>query len=541
MLDRWWARAVLVLVVYVVAVAFADPGGSLGTDSGAKVATLQAMTDHGSLRPDIGYWAEDLDPDGIYHPYLDTRANDRDEWVGVTSLPMLVLSQPVAAVAGQRAALIWPMLGALLAAFAAADIAKRLGGGHASRRAFWVVAVASPVTIYALDFWEHAPGTGLMVAGTAVMLRVTGSDRRWWMPLLAGVLFGAAGAMRSEAYIVGAVAVGLACLSLLRTDRLAALRAGVTALAGFAAVFLSNAMLETTLGGNSRASRASGQAGRDPFDRLGQRLSDSAMTWFGGPTGSVAAAIALGAVFACLVVCAVVLIRRGDDRRARIAMVGAGGVMAVVLLGGPGFVPGALIASPVVLATPGLARLDRERGYVLTVALVSTVLVWAYQILDAAGPQWGGRYLLAPTILLTALGAVALDDLPAWFRRSVIGLALVVTMFGVVWLSVRTHDVSRFFDALGSRPEPVLIASDGFLIREGGAAGLDEQWLSLGRGEPFIGALDIAEAAGVDRIGLVSPVAEPPERPGWTAIATTELELLDGPYYVHTFRLAATP
>ncbi len=70
------------------------------------------------------------------------------------------------------------------------------------------------------------------------------------------------------------------------------------------------------------------------------------------------------------------------------------------------------------------------------VALTSTLLIWMFSFVGAAGPQWGGRYLLAPTLLLTALGVVALDATPAPLRRFVIGLAVAVTVFGLSWRPV---------------------------------------------------------------------------------------------------------
>ncbi len=209
--------------------------------------------------------------------------------------------------------------------------------------------------------------------------------------------------------------------------------------------------------------------------------------------------------------------------------------MFFMIVSGLGFVPGALVASPVaVLAFARTPRTVIER-YLVGVALGSTALIWMFSFVGAAAPQWGGRYLLAPTMLFTAVGVVVLEDAPPWFRRTVLGLAVAVTAFGLSWLSYRSHDVDDFFERLVERPEPVLIASDGFLLREGGAVTVDQTWLSLGRNEPFIGALEIAERSGAERVGLVSPVAEPPAREGWTAVSTTQLELLDTPYFVHTY------
>ena len=66
---RWLQRpliaGLLLLIVYAgVAFALNDPRGTLGTDTGGKLATLQMMQRHGGLDPDIGYWAEQADPTG---------------------------------------------------------------------------------------------------------------------------------------------------------------------------------------------------------------------------------------------------------------------------------------------------------------------------------------------------------------------------------------------------------------------------------------------------------------------------------------------
>src|SRR5262249_49360684 len=84
---------VLLLAVYGLLSLANDPRGTLGTDTGGKLATLATMQHKHSLDPDIGYWAEDLDPQGRLHPlwYTDHVGGD---WVNVTTLPMLVAASP---------------------------------------------------------------------------------------------------------------------------------------------------------------------------------------------------------------------------------------------------------------------------------------------------------------------------------------------------------------------------------------------------------------------------------------------------------------
>ena len=52
------AGVLLLLVIYaVLSFALNDPRGTLGTDTGGKLATLHMMERNGGLDPDIGYWA----------------------------------------------------------------------------------------------------------------------------------------------------------------------------------------------------------------------------------------------------------------------------------------------------------------------------------------------------------------------------------------------------------------------------------------------------------------------------------------------------
>src|SRR5437868_7874559 len=102
------------------------------------------------------------------------------------------------------------MLGAIAAALAAKALARRLGGGD-GWLAFWVVAVASPLALYALDFWEHSIGVALMAWAVVLLLDVGRGDAGWKGAAGAGLLFGAAATVRQEAFVYAAVAGGLAC------------------------------------------------------------------------------------------------------------------------------------------------------------------------------------------------------------------------------------------------------------------------------------------------------------------------------------------
>src|SRR6478672_9414543 len=93
-LARPLAAALVLLACYFAAAAFNSPRGYLGTDTGAKVATLRVMDTRHTFDPGAGYWAAADDPQGALHPLYDTRRVD-DRYVAVTTLPMLLLARPL--------------------------------------------------------------------------------------------------------------------------------------------------------------------------------------------------------------------------------------------------------------------------------------------------------------------------------------------------------------------------------------------------------------------------------------------------------------
>ena len=133
------------------------------------------MERNGGLDPDIGYWAADADPTGVLHP-LHYTYRMGDKWVNVTTVPDAVRRVP--AVPGRRRPRGAAAPDARRVARARSRpraLARRIGGGD-GWPAFWIIGLASPVAVYALDFWEHTLGLGLMLWGVVLLLDVL--DRR---------------------------------------------------------------------------------------------------------------------------------------------------------------------------------------------------------------------------------------------------------------------------------------------------------------------------------------------------------------------------
>lgn len=503
---------------------------------------MRVMSESGSFDPDLGYWAESFDPSGALHPIGYTSHTTSGKWVNVTTLPALWVGWQLYQLGGYRAALLVPMAGAVAAAFAGLALLRRLGAGE--RHAwwgFWLLGLASPLAVYALDFWEHTLGVALLAWAVVWLV-----DGRRWRALGAGVLFGAAATMRTESLVYLGVA-GLAAPAVLLRSRLPkrdriveAGLVGVLLAAGAAVPLVLNELLERAVVGSTvRAARVAGTA-LGIGDAGGSRVEEAGITLV-GLEGS-ALGIALGAGAVALLGFAGV---RRDTGLAVLAVAGAGGMAVVrVAAGGLGFVPGLGPAWVLPAAAFALARHSRraDRGMpasarqvpvrlVATIAIGAVPIVLATQFRGGAGPQWAGRYLLVSGFLLAVVGWAALERRPRAVQGAFAGVAALVTVFGLAWLSVRSHDVDRAVAALESRPEPVLVSDVYHLAREGGATYGHKRWLTLSPapgGSPADAAA-VLDEAGVDTFASVELEAEPPATfPGFRAKTPSDLRLFDG-------------
>ena len=530
MLRRPVAACALLLAVYFGLSLLNDPRAYLGTDTGGKVATLEVMAERNRLDPDIGYWAERWDPDGRVHPlYYTIHTNHR--WVNVTTLPMLYAGYPLYLLGGYRLALLLPMLGSVLAALAARALARRISGGD-GWPAFWIAGLATPLTIYALDFWEHSLGIAAVAWAIVLLVDLVEGRKDWRWAAAAGGLFGLGATLRNESYVYGFVAVGLACLLLLARRRpVTAVVTGALATVGLAVPLLANLALErATMGDPARLGRAASTASA-AGDVAGRRVEEALLNAVAITPSQETSSYFVGAVLvALLAFFALRTSRPGGAAAPAIAAVGVAVLYVLRFDMGPGFVPSLVGATP--LAVVGLAlgwRTPASR-YVLGVGLLALPLVWATQFQGGAAPQWGARYLLVSGLLLGVAGIVALDGFQPWARTAAIGLAVVVTAFGLVWTSIRTNDVARAAAALSRRPEPVLVSRIGHLAREGGAFYLEHRWLTAPTDEDQAFAVGVLERAGIDRFALVDLESNTvlPTPPGWRVVGRDEVDFLSG-------------
>lgn len=533
-LRRPFAACLVLLTCYVALSFLNDTHGYLGTDTGGKVATLRSMERHSGFNPDVGYWAEQWDPTGRLHPLYYT-SHLGTKWVNATTLPALYAAYPLYRLGGYRLALLLPMAGAVLTALAARALARRLGDDDEHRagwRAFWVVGLLSPLAIYALDFWEHSLGVGLMLWACVLLLDLCREKAGWRAVGVAGLLIGASATMRTESLVYGAVAVGGTCLVVLVRGRrlLRPVILGLAVSVGVVVPLAANVALErATVGQTIRSERVSGtavQAG----SVAGDRLHEAGLTAVGFSPNLGPSTIAMGLVALALLVLASVKFSSGDVGPGAVAAAGVAAIYILRFREGFGFVPGLVAASPIAGVAIALGWRHVQSRLVVALALLALPAVWAFQFLGGAAPQWGGRYVLVSSTLLTVAGVVGAGRLPPRARTAAFALAGVVTAFGLTWLSVRSHEVARAESALVHRPEPVLVSRLAHLAREGGGFYGDRRWLTAVGESDMNFAADVLTRAGITSFGMVEPEGDPPGQapPGFAAKGTDQLQLFPG-------------
>ncbi|MCZ7531189.1 MAG: hypothetical protein M5U31_13155 [Acidimicrobiia bacterium] len=521
-LRRPLVAGLLLFLVYLAASLATNPGGSLGSDVGAKVATLKVAEENGGGDLDVGYWAEDVDPEGVLHPlYQSNRVGDR--WIAVTTLPMLAAAVPLWLLGGYRAVVLLAMAGSVAAAFAARAIARRLGARD-GWSAYWLVGLASPVAIYALVFWEHSTGVALLAWAVVLLLDVLHGKAGWRTACGAGALIGLAATMRTEALLYGAVVVAAVLLRLLvfdgpyRESLFVRFRRtvgfGIAAALGVALLLAANELLERAwLGGPLRSTRAVGTAESSGV-HLGARVDEAYRTLLGvNQVAEPARDALIGLLILVPLLIGGIALSRRRERLLPVAMVLASwALFLVVFRNGPGFLPGLFAASP--LAVFGLVAMWRsaDRRTLGIAALVAVPGVVYFGYVGGGIPQWGGRYLLLSGFLLLVLATLDLPKLDALGATLLIVPAVAVTIFGFVWTVQRSHTLAEFGELVAARPEPVVVTTSAFQFRETAAFYEDGRYLAL----PLRSQLPVLENAlerlGVEEFALLEP-EDPDEEP----------------------------
>ena len=226
--------------------------------------------------------------------------------------------------------------------------------------------------------------------------------------------------------------------------------------------------------------------------------------------------------------------QRRDQRPAQvIAAVFVVILYLALVVQGTGFVPGLVATTPFAAAGMVLAWKQVSGRVAAIIAIAGPSVVWLTDFTGGVLPQWGGRYILTSGLLLGAVGMARMEGAARWARQLFVGLAVGVTVFGLVWMSQRTHEVADAGAWIAARPEPVVVSNVQFWLRESGSYEPDHRWLTVDEPGDLDRAAGIVTDAGFDRFGLISldQHGRPsPSVPGYHEVSQEVQTWLDVPF-----------
>lgn len=529
------------LVLYVVLSFAVSPNGHLSTDVGGKTAALAGMAERGDWSTDMGYWAEASDPEGAVYPYAHTFKTENGWWVNTTSIPMVLAARPLWQLGGAQLIVLLPMLSAVGAALVAGRIQSRLDGSDGFV-ATLAVGLASPVAVYALDFWEHAPGLFLMALGSLSVIKVVeGLGLRHG--IAAGAWFGLAATMRQEALVYGfvagvvmTIALGLSARAMVDrpiSDRAKRLLPSVgMASAAIGALGLST-LVETAYYGTALRSGRSTQAASAAvgLDDATSRLAVAFTTGLSPINGGGPLVYLLGGMlFAALLWLGITAERDREIQMPALAVGIIGLALAARFVAiGPDFVSG-LVPTTTLAVVGAVFGLRQSRlRLVAAMALVSLPVVFATQYTAGAGPQWGGRYLLLSGYLLTICGCVGLVGRQRALLRGLVAAGIVVTAGGVWFASLRTNAVADDMERIEAFADgDVVVWFDPVIAREGGPAIVEQRWLTTWADARTDTTLRVLAEESVDRFVYIDqPGRNSPNFDGFAVVGDVGAETLE--------------
>ena len=180
--------AVLGLVVF-------SPLGIYSSDIGVKFVQARALADARFRSLDLAYPGAFLDPAREFFPIRPPFViRTGDETQAIFSPASAVLQAAPAAAAGLRGLIIVSLVSAAVTLLASSAMAPP----GQKTAVVLAVGVGSPLWLYAVLGWEHAPAVALSTASFAVALR----SRKAASAAVAGMLIGAAALLRDEVLLL---------------------------------------------------------------------------------------------------------------------------------------------------------------------------------------------------------------------------------------------------------------------------------------------------------------------------------------------------
>ncbi len=547
------ASRLLVLVAalpMVVAALALDPLGFFTGDAGIKYLQARAFASPGEWPRAVSWPAADVDPGMRWLPLSLAPVDGRP--VSLFPYPYPLAAAALEPVAGDRSLRLVAALAALAAAFFTGLLARRLGGRMAAGAA--LALAATPLAFYGAAVWEHSLLAAVAMACLLALARALEEGGGWRGWILVGLLAGAAGWVRSEGFILVALAgVPLVAAGRERVRPFGAAVAGAVAGLGLGS-WVQHLVLGAWLPVHLTANVTRRGVFSGPF--LENRWSNLRMLFV--PDLWCALAVA------AWIVALVLALRPRDDRVSAAAR--TGGLVAVgsalvaavvapavrVLMGSS---PAeafpvasataawvALSAVPLVLAVGGgshTASGIRVRRVVGSAAALYTLVYVVGSPLGGAF-QWGARIFLPVALVLAALLAAGLGRKLAGDRIAILAVVaavaagVAVQLLGVAFLAHVTRGHREFTRTLErTTADGEVVVTDTHYLPELGAPLWERRRFLLLRGPEDPPDL-VARLAGAgiggwtwascddSNLGLTAPVRAAAAGGGWeiTALRT---------------------
>jgi hypothetical protein len=168
-------------------------------DSGLRFVQVEALIRQGYRRVSIPYPGAHLDPEARYLPFGGWFLSRREGALYIVYPPYFpALASIPYQVLGFPGLLVLPLAGVVAVLW---TTTRSVGASGSPWTALAVLAVLStPLAVYGLLFWDHAPAVGLS-AGAVALLQPAGLEGRSALAFLAGMLAGLGFWLRTEMYL----------------------------------------------------------------------------------------------------------------------------------------------------------------------------------------------------------------------------------------------------------------------------------------------------------------------------------------------------
>ncbi len=457
------------------------PEGWITGDQGSKFLQTRAFARNGPLEPGIEVLSHDVDPEyRQQEPKLENRGGRLvSEFLWL--LPLV--TAPFYAMLGLRGLYVVPALSVMVIFVAAAALGRRMGD-RSGIRSGWMAVAATPVILYGLELWEHAPAAA-SVAVAAVLLAPDEEQPISWRRLAGAGAAVAIGSLFREEVIAALPALLLARAVALPGFAIGSfVRDGVYVAAGAAAVFVAAVPMNLVMYGAPLPMHMTQDAWNvvktTPYFAMRQEILRALLLpqrWV--PMTGAALAVGLAAALA--------------HRRWRTFPLVHGSVLVLLamLVGSPLWrlahglrvedsyaVASAAHTWPFALAllyVPWVTREDNRRmaRYLLVSGVVMLAVITLIVPMDG-GAQWSPRFYLAAAPLLAVVVAAAFrtDGVSPCPFTALVCAAVVLgstamQLHGLMWAWKAKADTARLtrMIAENTTPEEVLI-SDIYWVPE---------------------------------------------------------------------------